>query len=436
MRKTPPSFYDPSTKTQYLNSRYGFDKSTDKSFCVRIFVKLAEYEKIWECDITEQPSEIIEETFHRIMPPKSKDKKKLPVIITDYIKWRKKHGLAVSEDAEYHFVTSKIPSYYNHDRKVAYLEYKKTSKGPDYYDKTERTLFEHFKPYEEKWGSDLSEQPSEILIDVLNNSGGLKKKSVRNNIYIIKDYLRWCESRGYVVNGTLEELDCVKVRPVERFRQQMVSSPAHLRDSVSLKIVSDDNGFFECGLQPPSSETIDIVYRVFLWMAFMGIPRETAFKITKEDVDIRASIIYYDGRAYRIYDEFEPDFVRACTLDSFVFGVSGRKMRSPGNLILRGLGNSSPNYNTIASQVTRKLSCNSRIKGGVMTYERAYWSGIYYRVYTRENKGYPIDFSEVIAIELSKAKSNSKTKTAKRLHLRYRQEYLTWKEAFYPDEKL
>lgn len=209
-------------------------------------------------------------------------------------------------------------------------------------------IFSIFTNDETKHHCDLSQFPKEILEPIINGRLGLKGKTIDRSVKVLKDYVTWCkDTKGIETSNAVFEIVPYNI---DKYRRQMVGSPKHLKDVL-------DNPIY--GFDPPEKHTIDITYRVFLWMAFAGLKEIDALKVTKNDVDLSRLEIHLDGRTFEIYKECKEDFELACNLESFSVFRSGYEMNMPraaGDLILRGITNEQVSLQTIRSVVNMALS--------------------------------------------------------------------------------
>lgn len=323
---------------------------------------------------------------------------------------------------------------YNEEQKRAFIES---------HTKSDNTMakiiqiFTWFEPYEEKWGLDLSQQNAEELQPVVNAITGVRGKSTELVIIILKEYIKWCERNGYKFSNGIYD---VKIDAIEKIKTQMVASPLHLQSVL--------NEFFD----KVEEETVDITYRIFLWMAFAGLEDKDAIRVTKNCVDLKSLKIRFEGHSYNIYEEGLEDFVKACTLTDFKFihpNYITRRNRAAGDIIMRGVRSSTVNLKTIRPVINKKFSAKDteKIKGhqkSHVSYKRIYLSGVFYRAYEREQAGLPVDFSEFVAMSMErrvlarkKDYETSKTRTHNTIANAFEREYLAdyerWKCAFIDD---
>ena len=318
---------------------------------------------------------------------------------------------------------------YNENQKRAFIESHTNS------DKTMAKIvqiFSWFEPYEEDWGLDLSKQSAEKLQPVVNELTGVRSKSTELILIILKEYVKWCGRNGYEVSRGIFD---VRINTIDKIQNQMVASPLHLKAKL--------DEFFE----PVEEETIDITYRVFLWMAFAGLDDKDAIRVTADCVDLKNLRINFEGHSYEIYKECIEDFKKACDLTDFQYkhpNYITRRDRADGNLIMRGIRTPTVDLKTIRPVINKKFGADdteetSGRQKSRISYKRTYLSGIFYRAYERERAGLPVDFSEFIARSIERKEKTKKytvTKTrtlttiANTIEREYLADYEKWKCAF------
>lgn len=276
---------------------------------------------------------------------------------------------------------------YNSNQKIAFI---------NDYTKNERTarniaeVFSWLEPYEQEWGMDLSRQSVDKLEPVVNSMGSIRARSTETILIFLKAYVKWCELKGFEVSKGIFD---VKVDTVEKIRSRMVSSPSHLKSKLDIH------------LDPASKENTDIIYRVFLWMAFAGLQVNDAVRVTTKCVDLLNLRINFDGHSYEIYDESVEDFVAACSLQSFQYdhaNYSTRKYRADGDIIMRSFRSPTVTLSSVRSALNKKMLVDKDgnpvgDKEDNLSYKRVYLSGVFYRTRQREQAGIPVDFSDYAA---------------------------------------
>lgn len=318
---------------------------------------------------------------------------------------------------------------YNEGQKNRFIsEYTRSSKTSKLIVQT----FNLFEKYEEDWGIDLSMQSTEKLQPVVNKLTGVREKSTELILIILREYVKWCEKNGYEVSQGIFD---VSIDSIEKIKDQMVSTPHDLKERL--------NKYFE----PVEKETIDIVYRVFLWMAFAGLDDIDAIRVSSDNIDLDNLVINFEGHTYELYKEGKDDFEKACKLTDFSYEHTTpdykiRRDRAQGNIIMRGIRSPSVDLKTIRPAINKKFASESggkEEKRTMLSYNRIYLSGIFYRADKRERAGLPVNFSEVVACEIkrkqrTKQYTTSKTRTLKTISNKIEREYLAdyerWKCAF------
>lgn len=296
-------------------------------------------------------------------------------------------------------------------------------------------IFNWFEPYETEWNMDLSQQTTEILQPVVNDLSGLRSKSTELVLIILKEYVKWCGRNGYEVSKGIFD---VRINTIDKIQNQMVASPLHLKSILDKKEVHNDKETLICGFDLPEQETVDITYRVFLWMAFAGLDDKDAIRVTADHVDLKKLRINFEGHSYEIYKEGREDFEKACKLLDFLYihpNYTTRRDRAEGNIIMRGFRSPNVDLLTIRPIINKRLCSGKTPTKEKISYRRIYLSGIFYRAYERERAGLPVDFSDVIAREMQDrqytvTKTRTLTTIANALEREYLADYEKWKCAF------
>ncbi|MDO4562207.1 MAG: hypothetical protein Q4C12_00075 [Clostridia bacterium] len=296
-------------------------------------------------------------------------------------------------------------------------------------------IFNWFEKYEAEWGMDLSQQTAEKLQPVVNGFTGVRSKSTELVLIILTEYVKWCGRNGYDVSKGIYD---VRVNTIHKIQNQMVASPLHLKSKL--------DEFFE----PTEKETVDVIYRVFLWMAFAGLDDKDAIRVSIDDVDLDDLHINFEGHSYEIYKECRDEFEKACSLTDFQYEHQvpyyvTRRERASGRLLMRGIRSPSVDLKTLRPIINKKFAVNDKDENETLrqksriSYKRIYLSGIFYRAYEQERAGLPVDFSEVIAAEIARKEKTkkytvTKTRTLTTISHKIEKEYLAdyekWKCAF------
>lgn len=254
-----------------------------------------------------------------------------------------------------------------------------------------------------------------------------------------KRYVNWREQNGLPCTRNVYKL---QVNPKIAIRSSMVPSPSALKKI--LDYVFDD----------PVQGTIDVIYRVFLWMAFSGLRDVEAVKVKRSDINFAKMRILFGDNEYPIYDESRYDFRIACDLMEFIEPKRSRK-RIAGDEIMRGKDNRRASSaedslrSTIRPMLVRKfeaanarnLESNDGMDSGLeLTYNGVLNSGVYYRLYELERLGQIPDFSEYAIAEFERnaesdtpykvSPTNPRAAIILRLKKSAESDYNNWKKAF------
>lgn len=276
---------------------------------------------------------------------------------------------------------------YNEEQKRAFIEETITN------DKTKKnaiSLFRGTAPYEKEWGADLSTKTAEELSPMVEQVCGLRVRSKYTKVVVLRNYMRWCVSKGFAGAKELDER--INYLDTSRSRTDLVRGPEHLQQLL--------NQVFD----PESEETFDNVYRCYLWMAFGGMLEETAFLLTADDIDFMYMEARKGDEVAILYRQGLPSVRNCVTLDSFQYKNktytktgSIRRNRVPGNRLLRGMRKDQTMMN-FRSQYSRKRASlrADGIDTSALTYDRVWLSGMFYRIYEGEQAGIEPDFRSII----------------------------------------
>lgn len=298
-----------------------------------------------------------------------------------------------------------------------------------------RQVFDRFEPYETEWGMDLAQQEAKILQPVVNELTGLRSKGAETILIILKEYVKWCNNNGY---ETSRGIYGVRLSFTEKIKCQMVASPLDLK--VRLDFAFDK----------PEKETVDVVYRIFLWAAFAGMDDTDAIRLTADNIDLPNLRINFEGHSYELYKECVEDFEKACTLTEFYYEHTEPhyvmwRNRAEGDLIMRGIRVPEVKLDILRAAVRRNLVSASKEdetdfrKNSKLAYKRVYLSGLFYRMYERERAGIQPNFSAIVAKDMAERNAEKKytlTKTrtwnmiANTIERNYLSDYQKWKCAF------
>lgn len=307
---------------------------------------------------------------------------------------------------------------YNEERKERFIaQYTRSSQTARY----ARTIFRKFEKYEnEVWHDDVCTQPAKVLEPILNNEIGVRIKTIERALFFLREYIKWCEKNGI---KTLNELAQIEINTVEAVREKMVASPMHLQKKL-------DKVFY-----PESLESIDCIYRAYLWMAFAGLEDEDALEVEIADVDLNDLVIRHNNKIYQLYHEAKTTFEQACNLTEFRHKHENYESdlmmpRFPGTKLMRGI-QSNIKRATVCGIITKRTTRNNVS----ISYKKIYYSGIFYRMYELERMGEEVSFSDYVADLMQRKeytfnKNRTYNKVANKLMREMKDDYDRWKFAF------
>ena len=276
---------------------------------------------------------------------------------------------------------------YNEERKLAFIRgYTKSVNTSD----SAVAVFNTIQPYEEALQKDMASFTTEELRPVTDTVLGVKSAGKRTRITLLREYVRWCQTNH--LPDVLDSITHVDISGLDKMREQTVSGPLQLQN------------YFNQVFTPENEETVDNIYRCWLWMAFSGVREEDTVEILDTDVDFSEMLIRLREEEYPLYREALPAFKNAVGLTSFRYihpnysdSRTVLRDRVPGHLLLRGI-KSTTKISTLRSSLSRHLSeCqkNGRTDKG-LSFSRLEMSGAFYRAYEQERAGIPPDFSDYI----------------------------------------
>jgi len=283
-------------------------------------------------------------------------------------------------------------------------------------------LLRLFSPYEETWGGDLVLQPIDRLqpaFDTIVKSIAAKK--AKTLLAVLKSYREWYLSNN-TVKGVCAGVLLLKMDTLEKLRYSMVASP------MNLKLILDEE------FDAPEKETVDCVYRTMLWLAFIGVPYNTAPLIEVDEIDFYSMVIRHGEQEYIIPAEGIKELRKLCELDAFWVlrkNSEWKKQcrRAEGKQLLRGLGENP----IVAEKISVALSRRQLKTRWSLGYESVLLSGLFYKKFELERLGSEVSFEEEIEHRLSMAESKSTPASNPRtIRWRYREKYKQWKMIFYP----
>lgn len=255
-------------------------------------------------------------------------------------------------------------------------------------------IFEAVGKYEEKLSKDFCQMNEEELSHVLQELMGYRARSKSTRGSSLRAYARWCfDNQIPGATQAMESVDFDRVG-LDKMRRQSVASPQHLQR------------YLDSVFEKESEETVDVVYRCFFWLAYMGVMKEEdALSIDVSDVDFEDMAIHFNGKDYPFYREAVPSIKKCATLESFRYVHPNYdpvlKERAPGTKLLRGLKDTRSLQvfrNTICRKERERKFLPAAIKDDKsldlsLSFDRVWLSGRFFVMLENERSGMSVDFT-------------------------------------------
>lgn len=295
-----------------------------------------------------------------------------------------------------------------------------------------KKIFNRLAEFEESCGVDVSEFSDDQIKRVLSEKAGLRHSSINVTVRILNDYLSWMQHNGHNPKNSKIAFDDNE-SIVQKYRNKMAFGVEHLVR------------YFDAVFGNIADESVYITYRCFLWLAFVGLDVQDAMNVRTYDVDTVGMFVRVGGRTIPLYEESIQDFVAAKVLKSFrvINPLAPDKLimmpRDDGDRLLRRVKRASGvNVNnaqrTISVEIPR---CTKKaVENGLVTarlnFSNVRLSGIFFRMYTREMSGFPVNFLPIVEMDLGAEEMSSRNISSKRARLikGYESDYAVWKMAY------
>ncbi len=289
------------------------------------------------------------------------------------------------------------------------------------------TLFAATTPFEESAQKDICTFSVDELQPVADEVFALRSKGKWSYRFILQEYAKWCMASG--IEGACDSIAHINLLSLEKVRRQMVSGPTHLQR------------YLDAVYDPEKEETIDNLYRCYLWMAFCGIEDTEALAMKSSAVDLRSMTIVIGDDEIPLYRESFLSFKNAVELTEFTYKHPNyseiKRQRILGDELMRGI-KAMPRIKPFRVRLSRTLAAafKSGLTTELLSYERIKLSGLFYRIYEQERAGIPPDFSDA-AVRFTEGKEYNlpKGKTVKSVQKakarEYMEDYQRWKLAFF-----
>lgn len=274
---------------------------------------------------------------------------------------------------------------YNKEQKKKFIEEYAKSDGAK---KNCLTAFRASEPFEIAFETDVCKmRPSEFKKMVDYVAG----KQVRNKLSTVSmyyPYIKWCIENGYA-DETAAELINIRY-DVKGYRaKSMIGKPSDFEAKL-------DKIFY-----PSSKPHIDNIYRCFMWLGYMGLRAEDASRVLVSDVDLAKKVVKYAGKEYCIYDEALEAFDNCVNMDTFATRAEPTfcfRPRIDGDELLRGVSGVA-NKENVCYVITRRKRGKDDDGEHALSYGRAWFSGMLYRIWLLESSGVELDFEKIAQSE-------------------------------------
>ena len=287
-------------------------------------------------------------------------------------------------------------------------------------------LFEAFAPYEEGWGADLCTKDEDTLRPVVSKLAGLRNVGRYKVVFCLQHYVDWCLE--HKIPGAQDGISGIRTLDAGNMSTQMVNTPGMLQQY--LNAICD----------PEEEQTTDSTLRVFCWLAFAGMQVDDILLVRTKDVDFKRAQVHFNGVDYPIYREAFPAFRNCVELKQFVYNhpnYTAVRDRVDGDLLVRGV-RSVPTKDHIRTEVSRRTK--AALKAGKTTrdlsYRRIWLSGVFYRMWEREQQGMPVDFEAQAKLlrgdriyQLGSGR-NKQEAVCRKIQKNYVIDYQRWKQTF------
>lgn len=298
-------------------------------------------------------------------------------------------------------------------------------------------LFKKSEDLEREYEKDLYQFTLDEM-QILISRFSPRKLSRQSRIASIRAYLRWATADGLdVVISKLKDInDTSEVAGEDNFAAKFVFSPQHL--STYLDSVFDD----------VELQTIDLTFRAFLWMSFMGVPQNMIERVSIRNVDLDEGFLVVGGEYYPLYKESVRTFYLLKNIDSFryihpLYDSLVYKPRIDSDVLIRGIKTAkkeSPGEHVRRHQISTDV--RGKIRKAIaknpsiisLTYSNAKLSGVFYKMYLREESGIDVNFwSSAAKIVAENGEEDLKSTNAQhkinKIKLAMAKEYIVWKKA-------
>ncbi len=278
-------------------------------------------------------------------------------------------------------------------------------------------------PYEKAWGADYCTRTVEEITPVLEKISGLKARSRYTRLNLFSDYSKWCVKNGVpgAIDNTVSRAD---LGP-GKLDQTTIRNPEHLQHSLDM--------IFE----PESEETVDNTYRCFFWLAYGGMMIEDAVELTSKDIDFESMTAEHGESSAVLYRQGLPAIHNCIRLTQFRYKHPNYKPvwknRINGEEILRGTKGGKVSDTSIRSLISRRIGRDATDSTILLSYQRVWRCGVYYRLYEKEQAGVSPNFyfasmsSPTGRKLLSKEQNSNTRRRIIQMASDFKRDYMDWK---------
>ena len=235
-----------------------------------------------------------------------------------------------------------------------------------------RRLFREAIPYEEKFGKDLSQFDNLELLKFLEERFGTKEFPLYRALEIVRQY---CVFLRDMEPSPSKAWRWIKTDQADELQATMYAGPLHLAAEL-------DRVF-----APLSENSVDMLYRCYLWLAFAEVPNNIIPLLRRENVDMLNRRVIINGKNFRIFEEAASVFARVKEMDAFkVVEYKGDAYinRNYPEMFFSFKERGEYNPEGKLKTLKIKLSSLSRETGAALNYSAVRTSGMFYRVFELE----------------------------------------------------
>lgn len=287
-------------------------------------------------------------------------------------------------------------------------------------------FFSKTEPFEQSVGHDLGVFSREELQECFNSFADFQRGTVLLQRSYYKAYVRYLRKHKLPAKDVSEEIELV----FDDICSRLVGSPEHLENELDLRYLPAENG------------SVDFVFRAYFWLAYSGVREDDLPILTADNLNLREMMVSIGNRSYELYDQAVLCLRYCAEMQSFnvyseARGTSYVRImpRVNGNQLLRGT------RGLVCDRAWRhRLSVYHPIKERaqlpMLLYRYVWRSGIFYRMYQREQIGIPVDFADTADLFFEGKQYEQRPypltmgQRKQRLCKRLSEEYMSWKSRF------